>query len=360
MESSQIKNWVVEQQPALDEPEVYIPDTNQVLTDKDWREDATKCCLITPVPFSSAIANMGVAILYDIINNDMSSDYLCTRAYFPESKMYRRMKKNDIPFFDKECFHQMLDYDVIGFASFYSLQYLGLPDILQLSNIPYETDKRGDDFSYPLVILGGCQSFNAEPVAPLLDAIIVGEGENSLPAFLKLLREYKQQGGTSRKEFLAKAAKEIQGVYVPSFLEYTYYPSDHPTKPNQIKEFHLTEYAEQHGVPLITTKSYNDFKNQKILTKTFVGNSDGAEMSVGSVFIATSCGSRCSFCQGSAISQPYRERPLDKIKQATIDLIKSTGTAEITPYSFNLSDFSYVNTYIKYLMKDLGVKVSMS
>lgn len=121
MDAKKIYQFIKENQYQLDEPEVYVPDVNQVNFPDTWREDATKICLLTPVPFSSSIQNMGVAILYDLINNDMGKDYLCTRAYYPESKLFRRMKKEGVPLFDKECFHSLREYDVIGFAMFYAL-----------------------------------------------------------------------------------------------------------------------------------------------------------------------------------------------------------------------------------------------
>ena len=360
MEAAKIKEFVERVLPELDAPAAYLPHINQYVTkEEQWGEDKTRMCYIMPVPQSASVQNLGIAILANICNEKMGPEFMSTRAYYPEPKMLKRMKKENIPFFDSCIYHEMKDYDCIGFSSFYALQYLAFIPLLKLSNIPYKFEDRRDNWDYPIVGLGGIQTYSAEPVAPIFDVFFLGEGEVMNEKFLRLLRQRKKEG-VSRKEFLYEAARDIQGIVLPWAYEWEYYPADHPTKPNQIKSYRLTEEAAAHGIPLINLKACIEFRDTDPLTKTFVPNEQGGEMSIGSVYTCNSCSNLCSFCQGSHISLPLRERPLEKVLPATEELIKETGTKEITPYSFNVSDLSYVNRFTKSILADQNKKVSLS
>ena len=62
--------------------------------------------------------------------------------------------------------------------------------------------------------------YNVEPVVDFFDIILVGEGEENLPALVELYMEAKRQN-MDKQSFLEKAL-EIEGVYVPSFYQVDY------------------------------------------------------------------------------------------------------------------------------------------
>lgn len=296
MEASKIRAFVERTLPELDEPEVYLPCINQYVTkEEDWGTDKTRMCYIMPVPQSASVQNLGIAILANICNEKMGPEFMSTRAYHPEPKMLRKMKKEDVPFFDSCIYHQMRDYDCIGFSSFYALQYLAFIPLLKLSQIPYKAEDRLDSWDDPVVVLGGIQVYSAEPVAPVFDAFMVGEGEEMNEKFLRLLRQRKAEG-VSKKEFLYEASRTIQGIALPWAYEVEYYPADDPKKPNQIKEIRLTEEAKAHGVPQKILKAAVEFRDTPPLTKTFVPNGNGGEMSIGSLYCCNSCSNLSKVC----------------------------------------------------------------
>src|SRR5207249_10632603 len=78
-------------------------------------------------------------------------------------------------------------------------------------------DRRPHD---PLVLMGGvCAFSNPEPMAPFMDAIAVGEGEELVT---ELIAAYRT-GADDRERFL-DALAAIEGVYVPSRYVVVYAP----------------------------------------------------------------------------------------------------------------------------------------
>lgn len=363
MDHKEIKAFVEKVMPELDEPGVYVPVVNQYLVkDEDWGENKTRICYVLPVPESAAIQNLGIAILTKIGNEEMGPDFCASVSYFPEIKMWKRMLKNDIPLFDNWLKHDLKDFDVVGISSFYALQYMNFIPMLNQTKIPYKSSDRIDSWDYPLVILGGIQCYSAEPVAPVFDAFLVGEGEEMNAKFLRLLRQRKAEG-VSKREFLLEAAREIQGVYIPWAYEFEYFPpegDENGQHKNQIKGYHLTDEAKEHGVPQKVLKAAIEFRDRMPVDKTFVSNGVGGSMSIGSDYCANSCSNLCSFCQGSYISLPYREVPFEIAKEAARNIIKNTGTKDLSPYCFNVSDLSYVNRFTRDLLLEDRMKVALS
>ncbi len=343
------KIWLDQQLPFLDNPEVLIPEMNSIVRKKT--EEDVHFCLMAPVSYSAMVANLGFAILYDILNRRMKG-CLCERFYFPEPKLRRRLKKAGHLFFSKETCTNLREFDIIGFSSYFPLQMLGVPEILEGAGLSAFTEDRNDNT--PLVLFGGVTAFNAEPVFNMVDIIVIGEGEEITQQIIKTVRLYK--GQPNWKLSVKKALCAYPGIYVPEFYKEVFYPKDHPEHPNQLKE----TIPKEHFAPYPVVKATVDMKKHSPLTKMLVSNSEGSEMTCGSLMIATGCSNRCFFCNGSFISAPYRERDLDAVKQGFSDLILNTGAHAVTPYSFNLSDFSDVNTLVKWLLEDENRKVSMS
>lgn len=360
MEAREIRKFVERVLPELDEPGTYVPCINQYLTkEEDWGEDKTRICYVLPVPESASIQNLGIAILTQIGNEMMGDEYLASVCYFPEIKMWRRMKKNNIPMFDNWLFHDLKDFDIIGFSSFYSLQYLNFIQMLKQMELPYKAEERRDSWDTPIVALGGIQAYSAESVADIFDVFMIGEGEDMNVQFMQLLRKCKKEG-MSKKDFLYLAAKTIQGVYLPWAYEVEYFDKEDPDRPNQIKSIKLTEEAKAAGVPQKVLKGCIEFRDRAPVNKTFVSNNSGGSMSIGSDYCANSCSNLCSFCQGSQISLPYREVPMELAKKSALDIINNTGTKDISPYCFNVSDLSYVNRFTRDLLLEHNMKVSLS
>lgn len=347
------KQWLQSILHLLDNPECLVPEMNSFVKDtslEEWKQ-AVKFCLVAPVPYSAMVANLGFAIIYDMLNAKLDG-IVCERFYFPEGKLLRRIEKAGKLFFSKETCMNLRDFDAIGFSSYFPLQMFAVPEILEKSGMAVFTKERDD--STPLVIFGGITSFNSAPIFNMVDVVVIGEGEEVLPKILEVISEHK--GEKDWKETVKQEICSFTGVYIPEYYSETFYPADHSEHPNQLKE-HKPKFE---WVPPIVTKATIDMKKHPPLTKMLVSNSEGSEMSCGSLMLATGCSNRCLFCNGSFISAPYRERTLEQVKEGFTQLIYNTGAHAVTPYSFNLSDFSCVNSLTKWLLEDENKKVSMS
>ncbi|MBX4215881.1 radical SAM protein [Candidatus Parcubacteria bacterium] len=388
MKREQIDAWVDSVLPKLDAPEVLVPEMNCVVRPWDKDDPEHKKCrflIQTPVEYSAAIANMGVAIVYDILNNRDTENCIAERVYYPEPKLKKLMLKRGVPLFSKETRTSVREFDIIGVSSYYPLQMLAIPELLELGGMsPYTDERLPTD---PLVGLCGVSAFNPAPVWNMVDFVAIGEGEDQVFDMVRIWQEEKYnswehahiwQGPKSiwteetfnalsfKDRVLLRWTTETDGVYVPKWYEELYYEAADPKHPGELKAHRvlpsLKGFKGPNGksLPEKIRKAIIDVNKVKPLTKMFVSNSEGEAMSAGSLMIANSCSNKCYFCQGSYVSQPYRERDIEMLKTAFSELIKETGAHAVTPYSFNLSDHSKINDLVFHLMNDENRKVSMS
>ena len=73
-----------------------------------------------------------------------------------------------------ESARPLSDFDIVGFSLQFELTYTNVLTMLELSGIPLRSEHRGD--SDPLIVAGGPVATHAEPMAPFIDAIAIGDG----------------------------------------------------------------------------------------------------------------------------------------------------------------------------------------
>jgi radical SAM superfamily enzyme YgiQ (UPF0313 family) len=109
--------------------------------------------------------------------------------------------------------------DLFGLSLSWELDAPVLLDLLEQRRIPPWACQRGD--GDPIVFGGGpVLTANPEPLAPFLDAVLLGDGEPLLPAFLEALQACR---GAPRAERLRRLA-QVEGVYVPALYAPRYGP----------------------------------------------------------------------------------------------------------------------------------------
>src|SRR5262249_25854329 len=109
--------------------------------------------------------------------------------------------------------HWPLDaFDVVGFSLQYELTYTNLLTMLELGGIPLRAAARGP--SDPLVIAGGPCAFNPEPLAPFLDGVLLGDGEEAVGDLCDVVLAWD---GRDRDALLRRLA-DVPGFYVPSLF----------------------------------------------------------------------------------------------------------------------------------------------
>ena len=145
---------------------------------KDWSDCRVKVALAYPDVYEVGMSNLGLAILYDILNR--TDGVLAERVYAPWLDMEQAMRRVGIPLYSLESRHPLCDFDIIGFSLQYELNYSNVLTMLDLAGIPLLASQRTDEV-WPLVLGGGRCAYNAEPVADFFDLFVIGEGEEVLP-----------------------------------------------------------------------------------------------------------------------------------------------------------------------------------
>jgi len=109
--------------------------------------------------------------------------------------------------------------DLFGLSLSWELDGPVLPELLQNQRIPVWALERGDED--PIVFGGGpVLTANPEPLAPFFDAVLLGDGELLLPAFIDALQNCRRAPRAERLRQLA----QVPGVYVPSLYAPQYDP----------------------------------------------------------------------------------------------------------------------------------------
>ncbi len=296
---------------------------NRVMKDKADVKCRFAFCF--PDTYEIGMSNLGVRILYDVLNKD--KDIWCERFYAPWSDMKEKMEEYSIPLTSMESADPLTDFDLVGISLQYELCYTTALAMLRLANIPVWARER--DEGCPIIIGGGPCVYNPEPIAEFFDLINIGEGEEVLLEISHLYIEMKENGSYTREGFL-RAASKIEGVYIPSLynVEYntdgtikSFMPkySDIPEKIKKriIADLDTVEYPEKLVMPYVETV------HDRIVLEVYRG-----------------CIRGCRFCQAGMVYRPIREKSPETLCRAAKCLYENSGYDEISLISLSISDYS--------------------
>ena len=148
---------------------------------KDFDNSNVKIAFAFPDKYEIGISNLGVRILYDMINRQ--PDYMCDRVYAPEADF-----KPEI-LYGLESKRPIKDFDAVCFSLQYEMSYPTVLKMLEMSGIPYKNSDRSE--SDPIIIGGGPCAYDPLPVAEFFDVFMIGDGEESMVEVCQILERTK-------------------------------------------------------------------------------------------------------------------------------------------------------------------------
>ena len=291
---------------------------------KNPEEVDVRFAFLFPDTYEVGMSHLGMKILYHTINR--REDAWCERVISPWVDMAQLMRENEIPLFSLESRTPVAEFDLLGVTLQYEMSFTNILDALDMAGLPLRAADRQEG---PFVIVGGPCAFNPEPLAPFVDLVAIGDGEEETHQVIDCYKAWKQSGAP-REAFLREAAK-IRGIYVPSLYDVEYHgdgtvasvsPKPGSGAPEvvykaMVSDLTAADYPEKLIVP------YNEVVHNRIMLEIFRG-----------------CTRGCRFCQAGMIYRPVRERSMEKLLEMAEKLVNATGYDEISLMSLSSGDYS--------------------
>ena len=289
---------------------------------KDRKKVDTRVALCFPDTYEIGMSNLGVRILYGLMNE--LPGVWCERVFAPWGDMEAEMRREGLPLYGLESGDPVSDFDILGFSLGYGMAYSNVLNLLDLAGLPLRSTDR--DESHPLVIAGGTCAYNPEPLAPFIDLFSLGEGEEVTVELIQLCRRARREGWPRRDLLLAAAG--IPGLYVPSLYEVTYHPDGT-----------VAAVTPEPGAPeLVTKRIVQDFDKSYFPVKTIVPSTEIVHDRV-MLEVFRGCIRGCRFCQAGYAYRPVRSRDPRRLVEQGIAACKNSGYQEITLSSLSTSDY---------------------
>lgn len=233
---------------------------------KDWG-GKLPVALVYPNSYFVGMSNLGFQTVYRLLNSYES--VVCERVFLNLGR-----GTSELEVLSLESQRSLQDFAVIAFSISFELDYINVVRILREARIPLLARERD---GWPLVIAGGAAvTGNPMPLAPILDAVFIGEMEARVDSLVQELQNYVD--GLADLPDLASQ----DAFYVPS-----------EGKDGQIVRRVWVESIDDWPTATVVVTPFTEFSNMRL------------------VELARGCIHGCRFCLAGHIYRPVRERSVD-------------------------------------------------
>ncbi len=314
--------------PHVRQPAQYIGgEVNQLVHPGDWQRADIRVAVAFPDTYTIGMSHLGCQILYWQANH--TPGICAERTYAPWIDAEAVMRRRGIPLFTWDTRQPVRAADILAISLQYELCFTTMLNMLDLAGIPLRAADRTDDD--PLVIVGGPQADNPEPVAEFVDLVVIGDGEPALAAILRAVRTYKRDG-VGRRAMIPMLAREFPWIYAPNLYDLAYHSDGTIAKmtprldglPERIERCHVddlnaTPFPRRPLVPWVEPV------HDRI-----------------SIEIMRGCPQLCRFCHAGYTKRPLKLRTVEHILEIADEAQRATGIAEIGLLSLSTADYPHL------------------
>ena len=339
--------------PRVRQPAQYLGgEINQLAKLGDWDAAEIRVAIGFPDAYTIGMSHLGCQILYTLCNQ--TPGVCAERTFCPWIDAEQIMRDRAIPLFTWDTRQPVASADIFAISLQYEMCFTNVLNLLDLAGIPLrakdrvsragstsETAEGGWATSigpaagggeWPLVIVGGPQADNPEPMAEFVDLVVIGDGEVAMAAILEAYREYKR-AGVPRQEMILRMARRFPWIYAPNLYEPTYHAdgtlagllplaADLPTRIERCKtpDFDAAPFPRRPIVPWIEV----------------VHDRIGIEIMRG-------CPQVCRFCHAGYTKRPLTYRSPQRIVEIAEEAYWATGHDAIGLLSLSTADYPHLH-----------------
>jgi radical SAM superfamily enzyme YgiQ (UPF0313 family) len=310
---------------------------------KDWG-GRVAFALVYPNTYAVGMSNLGFQTIYQHLN--ALPDVVCERVFMPDAEDVAEYRRTGTAPFSLESKRPLSEFDFVGFSVTYEGDYINVLRLLRLAGIPLDpAARRPED---PIVCMGGvCAFANPEPLAPFMDFVVVGEGEEVVGEIVAAYRAtFGERSWASRdRGELWEGLQGIAGVYLPGRYAVGYHADGT-----------VAAVTAQHGAPdVVRKRRLGDVNAFQTLSLLRTPNAEYGHLAL--LEVGKGCGRGCRFCLEGEIYRPVRHRSLDALRETVREIAKHEKRVGLVGAC--VSDYPWIGDLVRVIQEE-GLELSIS